>query len=69
MPDDPDAGREHALEPDVSGSTSRGYSCWPALSVRQDHHRSHRAWRVLQFARQPPSACVMHEAEFGPLQQ
>ena len=68
-PGDQVSDRERAPVPDVSGSEGRGYGCWPALSVRQDHHRSRRAWRVRRFTRQPVSACVAREAGYGQLRQ
>lgn len=67
--DDPVAGRERAPEPDVSGSTSRGCGCWPVLSVRQDHHRSRKAWRVRRFVRRPVLESEEHEAEYVQLRQ
>lgn len=63
-PDAPVAGRERAPEPDVSGSTGRRYGCRPALSVRQDHHRSRRAWSARRFTHRPASACVAREVGY-----
>lgn len=67
--DDPVAGRERVPEVDVSGSTSRGCGCWPALSVRQAHHRSRKAWRVRRFVRQPVLVSEEHGAEYVQLRQ
>ena len=40
LPDDPAVGRGRVPVPDISELTGRVYGCRPALSVRQDHHRS-----------------------------
>lgn len=69
LQDDPVAGRERAPEPNVSGSTSRRCGCWPVLSVRQDHHRSRKAWRVRLFFRRPVLESEEHEAEYVQLRQ
>ena len=40
LPDDPAVGRSRVPVSDLSELTGRVYGCRPALSVRQEHHRS-----------------------------